>query len=178
MQHHGWNLKQGALVAGVLGLMLIAQGAWAGSKVFTSSQTPINGSVETNSNGNLDPFVVQIFSSGGECVRLAVDSQGADLEMTLVSPSGLIWQDDDSNGSLRPLIKAITDARGWYILILSNFAGAETNADFSMSYGRFSSSSVQCSPPTLPEAAQVAGDTKPAEGGPLMQGPADGPNAP
>jgi hypothetical protein len=182
MKRHMENLKHGALVAVVFALTLSTPGAWAGSKVFTSSSTTISGSVETNANGNVDPFVVQVFSTGGECVRLAVDSQGADLEMTLVSPSGLLWQDDDSNGGLRPLIKAITDARGWYVLILSHFSGASTNADFSLSYGRFVSTSAQCSPPTSPHTADAATnaaeDMKPVDSGTLMQGPTDGPNAP
>ena len=39
--------------------------------------------------------------------------QGDDLEATLVSPTGRTWHDDDGKGLNRPLIKAITDVRGW-----------------------------------------------------------------
>jgi hypothetical protein len=75
--------------------------------------------LETNASQNRDPFVAQVFTSGAECLRIAVVSQGQDLEATLISPTGRIWQDDDSGGSNRPLIRAITDVRGWYPLTLS-----------------------------------------------------------
>lgn len=121
--------------------------ALAGAKIFSSGTTTINGSVETNSNQNRDPWVAQVFASGNNsCLRIAVTSQGSDLEATLVSPSGRVWQDDDSNGSLRPRINAQTDVRGWYPLILSHFAGSSVNADFTMQISRPSS----CTPVTPP----------------------------
>lgn len=182
MQRHRHTLKTGALLA-VVGLALTGSGAWAGPKLFTSQGgfTFLNGSVETNSNGNVDPFTLQIFSSGNECLRLAVTSQGADLEMTLVAPSGRVWQDDDSNGALRPLIKAITTTRGWYPVILSRYNGAATNADFTLSYGRFASTSAQCAGPTAPriplEADEADHKAAKAPEGVTGRAPAHGPNA-
>lgn len=127
------------LSAAGLALVLPANGAFAGSKIFSSGSTVlvVNGSVETNANGNRDPFIAQVFSAGGgECLRIAVTSQGADLEAVLVSPSGAVWRDDDSGGSNRPLIRAVTDTRGWYLLSISQAAGAAVNADFTMTVQR------------------------------------------
>jgi hypothetical protein len=115
-----------------------------------SAATRFNGTVETNATNNRDPFVAQIFTSGAECLRIAVVSQGTDLEATLVSPSGRVWQDDDGNGSLRPLLKALTDVRGWYPLVLSNFAGTSVNADFTLDITRLPSTSSLCAPATAP----------------------------
>lgn len=143
-----------SMAALLLGLALPAQESWAGAKIFDRADggaaTRFNGSVETNVNNNRDPFVAQVFSSGAECLRVAVVSQGSDLEATLVSPSGRVWQDDDSNGSARPLIKAITDVRGWYPLVLSHFAGSSVNADFTIDITRLPSTSSLCAPVTAP----------------------------
>jgi hypothetical protein len=143
-----------ALTALLLGLVLPAQQSWAGAKLFDNSAdaaaTRFNGTVETNATNNRDPFVAQVFTSGAECLRIAVVSQGTDLEATLVSPTGRVWQDDDGGGSLRPLIKAITDVRGWYPLVLSHFVGSSVNADFTIDITRLPSSSSLCAPATAP----------------------------
>jgi hypothetical protein len=147
------KIDQRACAAAILSTALAASGpALAGSKLFASSGSSItfNGSVEANSNGNVDPFVVELFSTGNECLRLAVTDQGADLEATLVAPDGLVWRDDDSGGSLRPLVKAITTVRGWHILRLSHFAGEAVNADFTLNVARLASGDAACSQPTQP----------------------------
>ena len=147
--------RKGLTVAALfLGLTLPAQQSWAGAKLFDRSgdtaATRFNGTVETTVNNNRDPFVAQIFTSGAECLRIAVVSQGTDLEATLVSPTGRVWQDDDGGGSLRPLIKAVTDVRGWYPLMLSHFAGNSVNADFTIDITRLPSTSALCAPATAP----------------------------
>ena len=173
MKQFTLNAKGFFLAALISGLALTNGTAFAGSKIFSSGNTvaTVNGSYETNANGNRDPWVAQVFTLGNECLRIAVTSQGTDLEATLVSASGRTWQDDDGNGSLRPLIKAITDVRGWYPLILHSFSGASANADFTMTVQRSPSNSSLCAPPTQPrvfEAGQkpVGGKTgeKPAGG--------------
>jgi hypothetical protein len=147
--------RKGLSIAALfLGLALPAGESWAGAKLFdfsgNTTATRFNGTVETNATNNRDPFVAQVFTSGAECLRIAVVSQGTDLEATLVSPSGRVWQDDDSNGSLRPLLKALTDVRGWYPLVLSNFTGSSVNADFTIDITRLPSTSSLCAPATGP----------------------------
>ena len=51
--------------------------------------------------GNSQPFTLQVFSTGNECVRLDVLTQGTDLEIALVGPDGTLWRNDDRPASLR-----------------------------------------------------------------------------
>ncbi len=160
----------------VIGAFCSAAPAWAGSKIFSSgsSVATVNGTVETNASQNRDPFVAQVFTAGNECMRIAVTSQGQDLEATLISPSGTIWQDDDSGGLNRPLIKAVTNVRGWYPLTLSHWSGASVNADFTMTVQRAATTSSLCAPATTPRAAvAAAAASKSGSNGPK---PVGGPN--
>lgn len=128
----------------------------AGAKIVDpfsdTAFTTFRGAVETNANGNVDPFVVQVYSGGDECIRIAITRQNADLTATLVAPNGTAWFDDDSNGSLRPLLKVVSSSRGWYPLVISSFAGFSATTDFTLVYGRFPSTSSQCAGATPPLA--------------------------
>ena len=147
-------MTSNAILASAIGLTLAmtAHSAMAGPKLVPLFGTTfrVNGLVGDSSNGNRDPFVVQLFSSGNECLRIAGVSQDADLEATLISPTGRTWQDDDGNGLNRPLIKAITDVRGWYTLEMSHFSTGVVNADFSVDLLRVASTNGLCNPPTGP----------------------------
>lgn len=160
-----------ALTALMLGLVLPAQPSWAGSKIFDynndTAATRFNGTVETNVSNNRDPFVAQVFTSGAECLRVSVVSQGTDLEATLVSPSGRVWQDDDSGGSLRPLVKAITDVRGWYPLVLSHYTGNSVNADFTIDITRLPSTSSLCAGATAPRISLTPAVKAPDKSAPM-----------
>jgi hypothetical protein len=71
--------------------------------------------------------------------------------MVLISPSGVIWRNNDRNaGDPRPLIKAITDINGWYTLQVSHFNGADVISDFTLRYGRYDINNPNCFPETLP----------------------------
>jgi hypothetical protein len=106
------------------------------------------------------PAVYQVFSNGGECVRLEVVFQAADLDLeaTLVCPDGTTWQDDDSAGNLKPLIKAITPSvSGWCTLQLASYNGDRSGGhrfvgerDFQFRYGRYPSNNLNCANPTVP----------------------------
>ena len=160
----------------VIGALGATGSAWAGSKIFSSGSTvmTVNGTLETNASENRDPFVAQVFTSGAECLRIAVVSQGQDLEATLISPTGRIWQDDDSGGLNRPLIRAITDVRGWYPLTMSHWNGASVNSDFTMTVQRAAANSGLCSPATAPRAAVAA--TAASKSGSNGPKPVGGPN--
>ncbi len=80
--------------------------------------------------------------------------------------TAVIWSDDDGGGSLRPLVKAITVKRGWYILRLSNWMGAPVHADFTVQVSRLPSNSFLCHAPTLFNHLQLnAPATKPVTPG-------------
>lgn len=160
----------------VIGALSAADPAWAGSKIFSygTSVLTVNGTVETNASQNRDPFVAQVFTTGTECLRISVISQDQDLKATLISPSGTVWQDDDGGGLNRPLIKAITNVRGWYPLTLSHWSGASVNSDFTMTVQRAAVSSSLCAQATTPRAAvAAAAASKSSSNGPQRAG---GPN--
>jgi hypothetical protein len=110
------------------------------------------------SAGNWD---INVFSSGGECVRLDVSSQNTDLEMVVVAPNGTVYRNDDrGGGDLRPLVKIdATPNNGWYTVHLARFDGSAVNANFVLLYGRYNTGNVNCSNPTGGFVAPVA--TKP-----------------
>lgn len=163
---------------------LSAGSAWAGPKLVPLFNTTfrVNGLVgdssDVNAPGvrNRDPFVVQLFSAGNECLRIAGVAQDADVEATLTSPTGRVWQDDDGNGQNRPLIKAITDVRGWYTFQVSHFSTAAVNVDFSVDLLRTASVSPLCNPPTGPRvfAAPAAAVAKSTQKAPKVVGGAGG----
>ena len=127
--------------------------AYAGSKLVPpNGGTPlvIHGAVDDDTFANADPFVVEVVANANECLLLNVTFQEEDLEATLVSPSGRIWTDDDGGPGTQPLIKAVTNTKGWHIFTLSHFAGNAVISDFAVSIQRLSPANAACSGPTPP----------------------------
>jgi hypothetical protein len=148
-----------SLIALLLGLFASPSRVLAGSQIFDDRDTctgincnsdSINGTYLLAST-NSQPFILQVYSSGNECVRLDVTSQGTDLEMVLVSPNGTVWRNDDRAGSLLPLIKANTFGQGWYTLQVAHFnAFGGPSSNFNLRYGRYNSGNPNCSGATVP----------------------------
>ena len=93
-----------------------------------------------------EPVIVAVLDSG-------IDTLHEDLKSVLWTNPGEIpgnGKDDDGNGSQRPLIKAITDVRGWYTFQMSHFSTGVVNADFSVDLLRTTSTSASCNPQTVP----------------------------
>lgn len=101
------------------------------------------------------PAVYQLYTHGGECVRVEVTFQASplDLQAVLSCPDGTTWRDDDSGGDLRPLIQALTPSvAGWCTLQLADWRGHGTAGarDFKFRYGRYRSDNSNCANPTFP----------------------------
>jgi hypothetical protein len=101
-------------------------------------------------------WVGQVFARPGECVRLDVVQQGADLEMVVVAPNGTVFRNDDRPGSLLPLV-AIANApnNGWYTVQLAHFAGNGIDTNFVLLYGRYNGGNPNCAGGTAPFSAQA-----------------------
>ena len=160
-------LKKSCLALSSLGLFLAPNNAWAGSQIFDNQDTctttncgaiVFNGQTLGNqSTGQqAQPFILQVFSSGNQCMRLDVINQTADQKAVLVSPSGRVWINDDGSGNNRPLIKANTDINGWYTLQIFRFNGLGVAGDFTLAYGLYNSGNPNCSSPTTPLAGSNA----------------------
>jgi hypothetical protein len=101
--------------------------------------TFLNGASLMNAYGESIPFTAQVFAQPGECIRLEVTSQSADMKTVLVSPSGKIWRNDDFYG-FRPLVTAHADVRGYYTVHINYWngnPGISTVQLFTLAYGRY-----------------------------------------
>jgi hypothetical protein len=94
-------------------------------------------------------YTVDVFADVGECVRLDVTAQPADLELVVVAPNGTVFRNDDRPGDLRPLVQiAGAPNNGWYTVHLSHFAGAAIEGNFTLLYGRYNAGNANCAQPT------------------------------
>ncbi|MFO1036430.1 MAG: hypothetical protein U1E45_06270 [Geminicoccaceae bacterium] len=119
------------------------------------------------------PWTAEVYSGAGGCLRIAVTSQATDLKATVVAPNGTVYRDDDSGGSLRPLVKINnTPNNGWYTLSINNFSGAAVSANFTVTLQRLAANSASCLPATGPllianaaaKARSSTGDSGPKPG--------------
>ncbi|MEJ8572095.1 hypothetical protein [Microbaculum marinum] len=88
------------------------------------------------------PWTTQLYAGPGECLRLEVTSQEADLEMRVVSPDGTnTWSSDDSAMAPCPLcpLAAIKTRKtdGWYTVHVGEWGGESVQANFTLAYGRY-----------------------------------------
>lgn len=162
-----------ALLLAALALVVLASAAGAGQGITEpqSSCTSSNcqslslwGTYEVDSSGVSDCFQVQLYSMGDECVRVHVLRQlGTDTDATMVlaCPGGRVWQDDDSGGGFKPLIKAETERAGWCTLQVCGWvATPDTFSDFLLRYGRYQLGNPNCANPTVPLAGMIADSSK------------------
>ena len=159
MKRYTSILKKSFLALSSIGLFLAPNNAWAGSRLFDGQDTctttncgavVFSGTPQRSANGDSDPFTIQVFSAGNECMRLDVTEQGGDMEIVLISPSGRVWTNDDTNGS-RPLVKAITNVRGWYTLQINQYNGLQPVSSvqyFTLAYGLYNNGNPNCASPT------------------------------
>jgi hypothetical protein len=113
------------------------------------------------------PWVIQVFAAAGECLRLEVTSQEADLEMRVVAPDGgHTWLNDDSTLApcpLCPLIAFNTRQRqGWFTVHIGEFGGASVQAHFTLAYGRYNRNNPNCTTHIAPAGAVEKGGDSPA----------------
>ena len=152
-------------VIAVLGVF--AAGQAAATNMFsdiTSTSTIIDGdSVEihgnvNDSNVNSQPWVAEVYAGNFECLRLSVVSQTFDAKLTVISPNGEVFRDDDSGGSLRPLVQINgAPTSGWYTVQVAGFSGLPQNGVFTLHYGRYFMNNPNCATPTLPLVDTGAG---------------------
>jgi hypothetical protein len=112
----------------------------------------LNGTLH-DTNGNSQPWTTQVYAQAGECLRLFVTSTSFDAKLEVIAPDGEVFRDDDSGGSLRPLVKIASAPNfGWYTVQVAQFDGTPLTADFTMKYGRYNNGNPNCATPTNPLA--------------------------
>ena len=163
-----------ALAATIVSASLAPTPAHAGSllsNVPQSTCTGINcggfrfgGTYQFDQFNQADPFVTQVYTGNGECLRIDVLSEETDLELTLIGPDGKVWRNDDrSDPSFdnRPLLKVQnTGATGWFVLQVARYNGTGPGANFTAAYGRYNVGNPNCATPTVPVATSTLAKQK------------------
>ena len=112
----------------------------------------LNGTLH-DTNGVAQPWTTQVYAQPGECMRLSITTTAFDAKMEVVAPPGEVFRDDDSGGSLRPLVEIASAPNfGWYTVQVAQFAGTPVTADFTLKYGRYNNGNPNCAVPTSPLA--------------------------
>jgi hypothetical protein len=156
-------LKSNLLATSVLAALgVFAVGQAAATNLFNpvvSTTTVLDGaSIEldgtlNDTSVNAQPWVAELYAGIGECVRFFVTTTAFDAKITVITPNGTIFRDDDSGGLLRPLVEiGSAPLSGWYTVQVAHFAGQPQNANFALKYGRYNFGNPNCAVPTSPLA--------------------------
>jgi len=126
----------------------------SGADTFDDSPVRLDGTLHDTTNSR--PWTAKVYAGTGECLRLFVISTAFDAKISVISPSGTIYRDDDSGGSLRPLVRINNTGAGWYTVQIAHYLGQPQNANFTLLYSRYPAFNVNCETPTSP-AIHVSG---------------------
>jgi len=163
-------LKSTLLASSILAtLAIFGSGQAAATNLFNptvSTTTVLDGaSIELDGTlndtlANAQPWVAELYVGAGECARFFITTTAFDAKLTVITPNGFVFRDDDSGGSLRPLVE-INGAplAGWYTVQVSQFAGAPQNANFALKYGRYNFGNPNCGTPTQPFSVPNGGES-------------------
>ena len=175
-------MKAPVLFAAALTLAAVTPAA--ASQIFdpsTSTCTTANcsmmivgGATNSIAGATAGPWSAEIFANTGNCMRLFVTTQNADLEIVAVSPNGTVFRNDDGGGNNRPLVKINNTARGFYTVHVGTWNGAALEADFNLGIGLYNGNNPNCASPTPPTLVNRAAGPKSGDNGPRVTG---GPSA-
>ena len=120
----------------------------SGADTLDDSAVRIDGTLHDTTDSR--PWTAKIYAGTGECLRLSVTSTVFDAKISVISPSGTIYRDDDSGGLLRPLVRINNTQAGWYAVQVAHYRGVPQNANFTLLYGRYPAFNTNCEVPTSP----------------------------
>ncbi|MCI0467047.1 MAG: hypothetical protein L0Y57_08590 [Beijerinckiaceae bacterium] len=96
-------------------------------------------------------WVAQVAGISGNCLRLHVTGQSADLAMSVVAPNGVVFTNDNGGVASCPACPRVVVAAsrtGVYTLVLNNPAGAATQHTFTLRAGLYNAGNPNCAAPT------------------------------
>jgi len=144
---HGFKLLLAPallLAAGLANATNLYDPSVSSTSDLDGSSVVLDGTL-SDTNGNAEPWVVQVFAGVGECLRLFVPSAEFAPKLVVVSPDGHVYRDSTSGGSRQPLVRiASAPARGWYTVQVAQVNGVPQNANFELLYGRYTAGNVNC----------------------------------
>ncbi len=161
--------RKGLFVAAAV---LAAGPAHAGGEIFdttssscttTNCSSVIVGATIKSFPPSAGKWIAEVFASAGQCLRIDVISEFADLETVVVAPNGAVFRDDDGGVGVQPLVKiASTPNNGWYTVSIGRFAGQAETGNFTLAYGRYSAGNPNCAGPTPALGPSIAAPSKPS----------------
>jgi hypothetical protein len=136
----------GAVVAAIAASAAVASSAFAHDTLTDLGGTVERGAVNAfTPNNTARPWVRKYFAPANSrlCLEVSQVSPFADLEMVVIEPSPLVSVRDDDSGDQCTNCPRIaidpTPTRGYYTVIINQFAGSAANADFLLQYYRVAS---------------------------------------
>jgi hypothetical protein len=111
------------------------------------------------------PWTIQVASDPDQCVRLetakVLGNSGLNLEMVVVSPSGVVYRDDDGGAGNLSLVKITPTEQGFYTVQVSTANGGAAAVNFKLRYGRYASpTNPNCATPTPPVLSAISGHAR------------------
>ena len=138
-------------------------GSQLDSRISTCTTTNCAGESIRATHQAAEPFVTQIFARAGECLRLDVIQQTADLALLVAAPiPPAIARNSDRDGATdtRPLLMLDElQWTGWYTIIVGFEDIGNTVVRFRLDYGRYPGGNANC---VAPAAASVQKFERPA----------------
>jgi hypothetical protein len=144
---------------GIITTVLTASAAWAGSqiesRVSSCDTTNCSGETIRGTHQAAEPFVTQIFARAGECLRLDVTEQSADVALLVAAPAvpSIVRNADRGAGDTRPLVMIDEiEWTGWYTVIVGFEDVGNTVVRFRLDYGRYPGGNNNCAAPAAAAA--------------------------
>jgi hypothetical protein len=101
------------------------------------------------------PWSAMVYADAGECLRLHVVDESADLAMVVTDSRGdAVYRSDDPGGvcPLCPIVKIDPAAwGGWLAVVISSPLVIPTDVSFKLRIGRYNGGNPNCAGPTPPE---------------------------
>jgi hypothetical protein len=155
------------------GLILVALALTLPAQAAGPMRLPSNTCEETNCNARSVGGAVLAFGSfayawvgefvagNAQCVRFDVTEQATDLEMIVIAPNGVIFQNDDKGAGfcpLCPLVKInVAPIGGWYTVRIGRSTGGAVDASFTMLVSQYNPGNANCADPTPPALLEIEG---------------------
>lgn len=136
----------------------------------TNCSAVVFGGTLAGNGTSSGPWTAEIFGGANECLRLDVTAQGVDLEIVAVAPNGAVFRNDDRPGSLLPLVKINGAQNGWYTVSINHFAGAISQSNFNLAFGRYNLNNPNCASPTAPQRVPAVAAKAGLSAGPAVAG--------
>lgn len=84
------------------------------------------------------------------CLRIQVtQAEGNDVEMNVISPSGVNYREDDNAGGLLPRVEVPSTESGYYTAIVHHFGSGALKTNVDVFWSEFNAGNPNCANPSV-----------------------------